>query len=151
MIVVPVTINRAGPFDFLVDTGSTDTIIDRKLAEEPHLPSAGTMILETAEGEAATPLAQTDSLSMGSATVRGLNLGVVNQYANLLPKVRGSLGEDFLPSFDLLIDNRRHLIHFEFGAGSLADGLTGEHLPLSVNGSYEQELTVPTGRRRAHL
>ena len=65
MIVVPVTINGAGPFDFLVDTGSTDTIIDRKLAEELHLPSAGTMILETAEGKAATPLAQTDSLSMG--------------------------------------------------------------------------------------
>jgi hypothetical protein len=34
MIVVPVTINGAGPFDFLVDTGSTDTIIDRKLLRE---------------------------------------------------------------------------------------------------------------------
>ena len=141
MIVVPVTINGAGPFDFLVDTGSTDTIIDRKLAEELHLPSAGTMILETAEGKAATPLAQTDSLSMGGATVRGLNLGVVNHYANLLSNVRGSLGEDFLRSFDLLIDNRRHLIQFESGTGSLADRLTGEHLPLSVNGLYEQELT----------
>ena len=40
-IVVPVTINGAGPFDFLVDTGDTDTIIDRKLAEELHLLSAG--------------------------------------------------------------------------------------------------------------
>ena len=141
MIVVPVTINGAGPFDFLVDSGSTDTIIDRKLAEQLHLPSAGKMTIETAEGEAVTPLVQTDSLSMGGATVRGLNLGVVNHYANLLSNVRGSLGEDFLRSFDLLIDNRRHLIHFEFGAGSLADRLTGEHLPLSVNGSYEQELT----------
>ncbi len=141
MIVVPVTINGAGPFDFLVDTGSTDTIIDRKLAEELHLPSAGTMILETTEGKAATPLAQTDSLSMGGATVSGLNLSVVNHYANLLSNVRGSLGENFLRSFDLFIDNRRHLIQFESGTGSLADRLTGEHLPLSVNGLYEQELT----------
>jgi hypothetical protein len=141
MIVVPVTINGAGPFDFLVDTGSTDTIIDRKLAVELHLPPAGKMIVETTEGEAVTPLVQTDSLSMGGATVRGLNLGVVNHYADFLPKVRGSLGEDFLRSFDILIDNRRHLIHFEFGAGSLADMFTGERLPLSVNGSYDQELT----------
>jgi hypothetical protein len=140
MIVVPITINGAGPFDFVVDTGSTDTVIDRKLAEELHLLSAGTMIVETVEGQAATPLVQTDSLSMGGATVRGLNLGVLN-HANLLPKVRGSLGEDFLRSFDLLIDNRRHFIHFEFGAGSLADKLTGEHLTLSVNGSYGEELT----------
>jgi Aspartyl protease len=141
MIVVPVTINGAGPFDFLVDTGGTDTIIDRKLAEELHLPSAGTMILETAEGKAVTSLIQTDSVSMGGATVRGLNLGVVNNYANILPKVRGSVGEDFLGSFDLLIDNRRHLIHFEPSGGLLADRLTGEHLPLSLNGSYEGELT----------
>jgi hypothetical protein len=141
MIIVPVTINGAGPFDFLVDTGSTDTIIDRRLAEELHLPSTGAMVLETAEGKAATPVVQSGSLSMGGATVRGLNLGVINDYANLLPKVRGSLGEDFLRSFDLLIDNRQHLILFGFGAGPLADSLTGEHLPLSVNGSYEHELT----------
>jgi hypothetical protein len=87
------------------------------------------------------PLVQTDSLSIGGATVRGLNLGVVNNYGNLLPKVRGILGENFLRSFDLLIDNRRHLIQLESGVASLAYGLTGEHLPLSVNGLYEQELT----------
>ena len=45
MIVVPVTINGAGPFDFLLDTGSSDTVVDRRLAEELHLPSAGEMIL----------------------------------------------------------------------------------------------------------
>ena len=141
MIVVPVTINGAGPFDFLVDTGSTDTTIDRRLAKELHLPSMGAVVLETVEGKAAMPVVQTGSLSMGGATVRGLNLSVIDDYANLLPKVRGSLGEDFLRSFDLLIDNRQHLILFEFGAGTLADSLTGEHLPLSVNGSYEHELT----------
>ncbi len=113
MIIVPVTINGAGPFDFLVDTGSTDTIIDRRLAKELHLLSTGAMVLETFEGKAATPVVQTGSLSMGGATVRGLNLSVINDYASLLPKVRGCLGEDFLRSFDLLIDNRQHLILFE--------------------------------------
>ena len=141
MIVVPVTINGAGPFDFLLDTGNTDTIVDRKLAEELHLPPAGKMILRTASGKAVMPLAHTDSLSMAGATVRGLNLFVVNHYADLLPKVRGSLGEGFLQYFDLLIDNQHHLIQFEAGPGPLTDMLTGQHLPLSLNGLNEQKLT----------
>lgn len=141
MIVVPVTINGAGPFDFLLDTGNTETVVDRKLAEELHLPPAGKMILMTASGKAVTPLAHTDSLSMAGATVGGLNLLVVNHYADLLPKVRRSLGESFLRYFDLLIDNQRHLIQFEAGPGQLTDMLTGQHLPLSLNGLNEQKLT----------
>src|SRR5258708_15315098 len=140
MIVVPVTINGAGPFDFMLDTGNTDTVVDRKLAEELHLPPAGKMILMTAQGDAVTPLAHTDTLSMARATVRGLNLLVVNHYADLLPKVRGSLGESFLRYFDLLIDNQHHLIQFELGPGALTDILTGQHLPLSLNGLNEQIL-----------
>lgn len=141
MMIIPITINRAGPFDFLVDTGSTDTIIDRALAEELRLPPAGKMTIEMAAGELVMPLVQTDSLSIGGATVHGLNLGVVNNYANLVPKVRGILGENFLRSFDLLIDNRRHLIQLESGMASLAGRLTGERLPLSMTGMYETEPT----------
>jgi hypothetical protein len=141
MIVVPVTINGAGPFDFLLDTGNTDTIIDRKLAEELRLSPAGTMILMTPQGDAVTPRAHTDSLSMAGASVRGLNLCVVNHYADIRPKVRGSLGEDFLRYFDLLIDNQGHLIQFELGPGPLADMLTGEHMPLSLDGFNEEKLT----------
>jgi hypothetical protein len=141
MIVVPVTINGAGPFDFLLDTANTQTVVDRKLAEELHLPPAGKTILVTASGKAVTPLAHTDSLSMPGATVRGLNLSVVNHYADLRPKVRGNLGEDFLQYFDLLIDNQHHLIQFELGPGPLTDMMTGQHLPLSLNGINEQKLT----------
>jgi len=121
-------------------TGNTETVVDRKLAEELHLPPAGKMILMTAQGKAITPLAHTDSLSMAGATVRGLNLLVVNHYADLLPKVRNSLGESFLQYFDLLIDNQHHLIQFEAGPGPLTDILTGQHLPLSLNGLHEQKL-----------
>ena len=131
MIVVPVTINGAGPFDFLLDTGSTVTIIDRKLAEELHLPPAGRSMLATPDGGAVAPLAHMDSVSMGGGTVRDLNPVVINHYADPLPKVRGLLGEDFLHYFDLFIDNRRHLIKLEPGPGPLGGSLSGEHLPLS--------------------
>jgi hypothetical protein len=91
-IVVPVSINGAGPFDFLVDTGDTDTIIDRKqpknyicfLREDDSYDESG---------RCGHNLVDTDSLSMRGAIVRGLKLVVVNHFANILPNVRGSLGE----------------------------------------------------------
>jgi hypothetical protein len=73
--------------------------------------------------------------------LRGLKVVSIKHYANILPNIRDSLGEDFLQNLDLLIDNRRHLIQFESGPGPLEEMLTGEHIPVSLNGSYEQELT----------
>lgn len=133
MIIVPVTINGSGPFDFLLDTGSTETIIDQKLAAELKLPHAGDINLITPQGSAVVPRVYADSLSMAGATVAGLKLSAVNHYADLRPNVRGSVGEDFLQNFDLLIDNRHHLLQFESAPGPLAAKLTGEHIPFCRN------------------
>lgn len=141
MIIVPVTINGSGPFDFLLDTGSTGTVIDQKLAAELKLPDAGNINLVTPQGSALVPRVRADSLSMAGATVGGLKLSAVNHYADLLPNVRGSLGEDFLQNFDLLIDNRHHLIQFESAPGPLAAKLTGEHIPFCQNRHNHGELT----------
>jgi hypothetical protein len=134
-----VTINGSGPFDFILDTGCTDSVIDQKLAAELSLPIAGNINLTTHKGDVLAFLFHTDSLSMAGATVRGLNLSAVNRYAHLVPKARGVLGEDFLRNFDLLIDYRH--LQFESAAGPLADSLDGEHLPFHRNGLYHGELT----------
>jgi len=141
IIVVPVMINGAGPFDFMLDTGTTNTLIDRKLAEELHLPTAGKGFLATVQNEAVTPIAHANSVSMAGANVRGLDLFVINHFADRPPHVRGNLGEDFLRHFDLLFDNRHHLIQFELGPGPLGDMLVGERLSLSLNGPEEKEPT----------
>jgi hypothetical protein len=141
MIVVPVTINGSGPFDFILDTGSTDSVIDQKLATELSLPIAGNINLATCKGNLLTFLFHTDSLSMAGATVSGLNLSAVNRYADQVPKARGVLGEDFLQNFDLLIDYKQHLLQFESASGPLADRLDGERLPFRRNGLYHGELT----------
>ena len=41
LIVIPVKINQAGPFDFMVDTGSQVTVIDPSLAAELNLKAQG--------------------------------------------------------------------------------------------------------------
>jgi len=141
IIVVPVTINGAAPFNFMIDTGTTNTLIDRKLAEELHLPPAGARRLAAPGKETVTFLAHADSVSMAGANVRGLDLIVINHLADGPPYVRGILGEDFMRYFDLLIDNRHHLIQFELGPGPLTDMLAGEQLPLTLSGSTENEPT----------
>src|SRR5258707_13097818 len=40
-IIVPVTINHTGPYEFLVDTGTGSTIVDPSLATELHLKTQG--------------------------------------------------------------------------------------------------------------
>jgi len=44
MPVVPVMINGAGPFRFLVDTGASHVLIDQRLAERLQLPRHGTAV-----------------------------------------------------------------------------------------------------------
>ena len=41
MIIVPVSINGSGPYYFLLDTGCSKTIVDRKLADALGLPRVG--------------------------------------------------------------------------------------------------------------
>ena len=140
MIIVPVTINGVGPFDFALDTGSTSSMVDRKLAEQLHLPLIGKTIVETAQGQAPTLLVHANSVRMADADTIGLDLFVLDHYAASLPKVRGILGEDFLVHFDVYIDYRHHLIQLESGSGRLGEMLVGEHLPLSSYGSRGEKL-----------
>lgn len=101
----------------------------------------GNINLITHRGSALVPRVRADLLSLAGATVGGLKLSAVNHYADLLPNVRGSLGEDFLQNFDLLIDNRHHLIQFESATGPLAAKLTGEHTPFYRDRHNHGELT----------
>lgn len=140
MIIVPVMINGAGPFDFLLDTGSSSSMVDQKLVEELHLPFAGRTVLESPYGQAVTPVVHTNSLGMANATVASLDLVILDNHAGVRPKVRGVLGEDFLRYFDVFIDYGHRLIQFESGPGPLRNRLIGEHLPFSANGSGEEKL-----------
>jgi len=140
MIVVPVMINGAGPFDFQLDTGCSLSIVDQKIAEELHLQLTGRAILDTAQSEAVTTVSHIDSMRMGEASVAGLDVIVADRLVDLQYKVRGVLGEDFLQHFDVLIDNRHHVIQMESGPGPLGNMLGGERLQLSSVGSEGEQL-----------
>jgi hypothetical protein len=145
MIVVPVTINGSGPYDFLLDTGSTQTMLDQKLADELALRRGGEITILRPRSSMMAAAAYAESLSIADATVAGKDLALLIDPAPLgLPRgVRGVLGEDFLQRFDVLIDYRHLVLRLESGPSSMAETFRGEHLPIQLNSKEAGERTVP--------
>jgi hypothetical protein len=131
LIVIPVKINQAGPFDFMVDTGSQMTVIDPVLASELHLRPQGTIGLVEVANYAQASIATLDTLEAGSHVVEKpfvvvQDLGPI-QAADR--RIRGVLGENFLAHFDLLIDYPHKLLCLDENK-VLQGNVRGEHVPL---------------------
>src|SRR6267154_900398 len=69
LIVIPVRINQAGPFDFMVDTGSQVTVIDPSLASELNLKPQGRVGLVSVASVAQASVTLLDRLEAGSKVV----------------------------------------------------------------------------------
>jgi hypothetical protein len=106
LIVVPVTINHAGPYDFLVDTGAQVTTVDPGLAAELNLEIEGTTGLVGVGFRARPSFAHLSLLEAGSHAVANAVVVVQNldQLQAADPHIRGILGGNFLGHFDVLID-----------------------------------------------
>ena len=141
MIAIPVSINGAGPFRLLLDTGSTNTILSHKLVAQLSLPPAGEVLSLCVTSDITVHLAHTNSLSVAGLPVNGLDVSVLTRRSGLPDGFDGILGEDFLQHFDFLIDNHRHTLDLAPrgtpAAAALAQALEGEHLPVLLQGIAE--------------
>jgi hypothetical protein len=114
LIVVQTMVDGAGPFSFLLDTGTTRTVIDPDLARELQAPAIGEASITTVLHVRQDKLVQLQNVRLGEASVSGLG-AVVDKLARqkmLAPGIRGILGEDFLSRFDILIDYRKRMLRF---------------------------------------
>jgi predicted aspartyl protease len=142
MVVVPVHINGTGPYDFLLDTGASRSMVVARVADRLALPATGRSTIVGIHGTAAISLVQTGSLSLAGATVPNLQLSVIPKNSGFPSNVAGVLGEDFLEKFDVLLDNRHHTLELQPGSGSLSQMLSGERLPLQPTGVLNGEPTA---------
>jgi hypothetical protein len=140
MIIVPVRINGSEPYDFMLDTGSGKTMVDRKLAEELHLSRVGDSTVVGVLASAKMLVVHANSSSVAGAVVPGGDV-YSSDHLTTTGKVRGVLGEDFLKNFDVLIDYRHDVIQLESPGGQMAETAIGEHLPLELNGMYHGQPT----------
>jgi predicted aspartyl protease len=130
--VVAVKVNGAGPYDFMVDTGATVTVLDTSLFDELRLRPEGLSEIATAAGATSQIRTVVQEITLDCLSVQ--NITVVGMPAPILPSaysaVRGILGENFLRHFDILIDNEHRKMTLDAGNG-LSVSLTGERLPIT--------------------
>jgi predicted aspartyl protease len=130
--VVAVKVNGAGPYDFLVDTGATVTVLDTTLFQELGLRAEGAFRVASSAEVTRQTRSVVDEIALDCLSVR--NITVVSMKSPLTGSdyagVRGILGENFLRHFDILFDTQHRRMTLDAG-GSLADSLAGERLPIT--------------------
>jgi hypothetical protein len=130
-MIVPVSINHMGPFNFLLDTGTQMTMLDPALAATLQLSTSGTAEVASAGASASASFAQVELIEAGSrstASQKVLVYDLKNLQATGLD-IHGVLGEDFLEQFDMMIDNARSVLCLE-SAGTMQVDVKGQHVAL---------------------
>ena len=141
LIVIPVKVNEAGPFDFMVDTGSQTVVIDPSLASELHLKPQGTVGLVSVASYAQASLTVLDTLEAASHVVEKPAVVVqdLGQIQAADPRIRGVLGENFLAHFDLLIDYPHKLLCLD-ETGVMRESVRGERISFVAPEHPETEV-----------
>jgi hypothetical protein len=146
LVIVPVRINQAGPFDFMVDTGSQLNVIDPALAAQLHVKSQARVGLVATSAVFQASVVVLDSLEAGSLRVAE-PLAAVQDLGPIQgadARIRGVLGENFLAHFDVLIDYPRGLLCLD-EANRMESEVRGERIPL-VSSKHAQEDLPFSGR-----
>lgn len=143
-IVVPVSINHAGPFDFMVDTGAQVTTVDPVLAADLHLKPQGTAGVVGVGVYARAPLTILDTVEAGSHKVEKVSAVIqeLGQTELADRKVRGVLAGNFLEHFDLLIDYSRNIVCLDDSA-EMGKKVKGEHISFSAQPAAEESASDP--------
>ena len=111
---VPVGVNGAGPFTFLLDTGSSHTIVSSELVDRLGLPVVAQARVHTPAGVEIGRVVRVELMSIGSASAFGLMPSVVSlaQLRATESGVDGVIGQDFLSAFNFTVDYRRKRLRF---------------------------------------
>jgi len=108
LMVVRVSVNGQGPFDFLVDTGTNTTLVDPGLAADLKLKPVDRTALATLAD--ATPVVRyfADIVQAGRASVAHLELlgAPLTEIRAVDSRIRGVVGMNFLLQFSFLLDYR---------------------------------------------
>jgi predicted aspartyl protease len=141
-IAVPVSIDGAGPYRFLVDTGSTHTAVrDTFAASIGAVPVARTT-LSTSAGRADALVVRLTRVAIGSVTVDALlATSLTAAAAGVLDEgIAGVIGQDFLSQFDYTLDYRRSALIWERDL----DDRPGTRVPLvPVAGRFAIDVRQP--------
>lgn len=137
-MTVPVRIGHkggtAGPFDFLVDTGSERTVLARDVALKLQLSTSGQGMLIGIAGTQAVDLVEVDEINLGRRSFYGLTAPLLEGY---------NIGADGIIGLDSL-QEQRVLLDFDKKRMLIGDAAT-------LGGNRGFEIVVQARRRSGQL
>lgn len=142
-VIVRAHIGPAGPFRFLLDTGSTLSAVTAEVASRLELPGAGRVAIQSLGRRGSARLVHAPPLRIGHRLV-ALRWMLVLERGRLDPSVRldGVLGQDLLGQLDYLVAPSRGVLWIDPPAPVLRS-LDGVHLPL--RGAFGPLVVVDRG------
>jgi len=146
-----VKLNGEGPFSFLIDTGSTATVIAERVAKALGAASAGRLTVVGATGTSVAPFTVIKTLQTGAATRKDLRVAILPNTG--IKRGDGILGADVFAGKRLVFSMRDKIVRVEatkqpprapvYGNLTLRQGLLAEvdgHV-----GTIPAKLIVDTG------
>ena len=109
-LTVPVRVNGAGPYAFVIDTGADRTVVSRELAQTLGLKAGDPVLLNGTAGVDLTPTARIGQLTVGSREIKDVTAPTLA--AGDLGAA-GLLGVDSLHDQRMVMDFRRHTMSVE--------------------------------------
>jgi predicted aspartyl protease len=105
LVYVPVRVNGHGPYEFVLDTGSSNSSVDRSLVRRLGLPRTGKQHpVQGVTGSGMVPVVKVHRWTLGGVPMHGSSLSVVD----LGIGVGGLLGSDELCRFGGVTLDFRH-------------------------------------------
>ena len=143
-MIVGVSINHSGPYDFLLDTGTQISMVDNTLAQELHLVTRGAALVAGAGFQSPATYARIAEIEAGGREIRDQEFVMYDLHRLLAAhlEVRGILAEDFLQHFDVLIDNANRMLCLD-DTGEMRLHIKGPHIPLLISPEMTGSTALP--------
>jgi predicted aspartyl protease len=106
-----VILNGRGPYSFMVDTGSTTTVLAARHVERLGVPVVGTATVAGTTGMAEAELVRLDTLETGVVKKSDIRLAVLPDIG--LARADGILGADVFAGRKLVFDIASHVVRVE--------------------------------------
>lgn len=156
-ILVKGRLNNGDELDFLVDTGASDTIIDRRVAAESFLLKEGVADLRALGGLVQTNTTTIGRLELGNLIVNDIDariLDLSSQSRHLGRRLGGIIGTNIISRYVVAIEYAKGTVTF-FDADTFSPAADLVAVPFSrrsapvvkvrLNGKEEVQMLVDTG------
>ena len=124
LVTVDVTVNSAGPFTFLLDTGANRSAVSQRVAVALQLPTIASTSVVSAGGHRSHRVVRVQQLTLGSVTKERLPVAILDdiELCAVGGGIDGILGQDFLLDQNYTLDYEHRRLVFERSTTAEAPG-----------------------------